>query len=84
MLIPLIRVLKWHGHADLARKVAEEHIPLDIAHKEFARMRRPLTLLLSICDINSCEEYYQTHDVESDVSFALELEYPDMVRHQEQ
>ena len=76
LFIPIIRVLKWHGRIERARKCFEE-MPDNPEHR-MGSMRRPMLLLLSLCSDDSVASSYDTDNLENDTALALELDFPDI------
>ena len=75
LLIPLIRVLKWNGHVDRAKRVLDEHVSEEISRSKtgVGSLQRPISLLLSICD----DAPYEISG--EDIDLALTIDFPEML-----
>ncbi len=75
---PIIRVLKWNGEVDKARKFYDEWTTDAIGdHFALGPLHKPMKLLLKICDGNPDGDY-ETDDMGEDIDMILEFDAPDM------
>lgn len=75
---PIIRVLKWNGEVEKARKFYDEWTDDAVGdHFAVGSLHKPMKLLLKICDGNPDGDY-ETDDMGEDIDMILEFDAPDM------